>query len=248
MPRLLATAYIAALFTSIFLLTFHANMLKGFNHDEHMYVAGGALLAREGLLPYRDFPYFQMPNLPLLYAPLFLLGTDLLFTARLFSTLCALGVAAVLFWTGWRVASPYSTPIRLLTGTCATLLLLANPVYFYASGIAWNHDPSIMFALFGFILYTEGIRRDTSRLLTSAGALLGLAIGTRLTFIFALISLLLLLFTLPASYPLKRKAIFGSALIAGSAAALLPSLVLFALSPGRVQKDKLGNHIFNEQN
>ena len=45
-------------------------MRKELSHDEQMYVAGGELPA-QGLLPYRDYPYLQMPNLAFTYA-----GTD----------------------------------------------------------------------------------------------------------------------------------------------------------------------------
>jgi hypothetical protein len=247
MTRLLPAIYITALFSAVLLLTLHSNMLKGFNHDEHMYVAGGALLAREGLIPYRDFPYFQMPNLPLLYAATFLFNSNLLFSARLFSTLCALVIAATLFWIGWRASSSYPTPIRLLIGTCSTLLLLANPVYFYASGLAWNHDPSIMFGLLAFVLYIEGVKRDSLKFMGAAGALLGLAIGTRLTFAFALIPLSLMPFTIPIGFSFRRKLLLAASLLAGCVAALLPSLILFALAPGRFLFGNIGYHILNEQ-
>jgi hypothetical protein len=63
--------YVTALFTGLALLLLHANMMKGLNHDEHMYVAAGVMIGQDGLMPYRDFTYFQMPNLALVYAGLF---------------------------------------------------------------------------------------------------------------------------------------------------------------------------------
>ena len=43
-------------------------MTKGLSHDEHQHVAAGALIAREGLMPYRDFPHFHTPYLAYVYA------------------------------------------------------------------------------------------------------------------------------------------------------------------------------------
>src|SRR5438876_496621 len=77
----------AALFlAAIALLLVAANMRKELSHDEYMYVAGGELLER-GLLPYRDYPYLQMPNLAFAYAGIFGGTGHLLLAARLFNTL-----------------------------------------------------------------------------------------------------------------------------------------------------------------
>src|SRR5262245_45862818 len=71
-------------------------MTKGLNHDEHQHVAAGALVAREGLIPYRDFPYFHTPYLPFAYAVLFR-GTDhLLSAARILSAFCASAILGVI--------------------------------------------------------------------------------------------------------------------------------------------------------
>ena len=43
------------LLAAAFVLLWGLNMRRGLNHDEHQFVASGALLARAGLLPYRDF-------------------------------------------------------------------------------------------------------------------------------------------------------------------------------------------------
>jgi hypothetical protein len=55
----------AALLVGALLLLWGLNMRRGLNHDEHQFVASGALLARNGLLPYRDFVYFHVPLLSL---------------------------------------------------------------------------------------------------------------------------------------------------------------------------------------
>ena len=79
-----------AIFSVIFLgwllvVLFTRTMNLRFDHDEHQFVASGVLLAQDGLLPYRDFPYFHMPNLALVYAALFRLTDYYLLAARIFS-------------------------------------------------------------------------------------------------------------------------------------------------------------------
>ena len=72
----------AALALFLFALLFGAAMSKRLDHDEHQFVASGALLARQSLLPYRDFPYFHMPYLVGLYALFFRASDHLLLAAR----------------------------------------------------------------------------------------------------------------------------------------------------------------------
>ena len=55
----------------VFVLLFHLSMQHGVNHDEHQFVASGALLTRNGLLPYLDYAYFHAPYLVFIYAALF---------------------------------------------------------------------------------------------------------------------------------------------------------------------------------
>ena len=52
-----------AFFALITVSLFAIAMCRGLSRDEHQFIAAGALLATEGLLPYRDFPYFHVPNL-----------------------------------------------------------------------------------------------------------------------------------------------------------------------------------------
>ncbi len=64
-------------------------MTRGVSVDEHQFVASGAILAREGALPYRDYPYFHTPVLCFVYALLFLSTDHLLLAARILSVFCA---------------------------------------------------------------------------------------------------------------------------------------------------------------
>src|SRR5688572_6039535 len=64
-------------------------MTQNMSHDEHQHVAAGALVAREGLVPYRDFPHFHTPYLAYVYAALFSVTDHLLVAARMVSVLSA---------------------------------------------------------------------------------------------------------------------------------------------------------------
>ena len=62
----------------VFPIVLGVAMTKGLNHDEHQHIAAGALIAREGLLPYMDFPHFHTPYLAFIYAALFRVTDHLL--------------------------------------------------------------------------------------------------------------------------------------------------------------------------
>src|SRR5689334_12573920 len=101
-------------------------LVKPLDHDEDMYVAAGALLGRGAGLPYRDYPFFQMPGLALVYAGAFL-GTDhLLLAGRLLNVLTALGALAVLFALVRRGFQLQGYVVQLLAGTAAILLVVGN--------------------------------------------------------------------------------------------------------------------------
>src|SRR3954470_9477005 len=74
-PRMLGgVAAVAPLVPVVFTVMLARAMSKPLDHDEHQFIASGALLARRGLLPYRDYPYFHMPYLAGAYALLFRLS------------------------------------------------------------------------------------------------------------------------------------------------------------------------------
>src|SRR4051794_38888459 len=130
----------AMLFAALGLFLFSLSMGKLLNHDEHMYIASAALLAREGALPYRDYPYFQMPGLIFAYAPLLLTTNNALLIARSFSTLCSLALLAVLFYAGYDRFRAWPVSLRWPVAAAAVAFVLANPVFPYTSRLSWNHD------------------------------------------------------------------------------------------------------------
>ena len=52
---------------ALLLIVWKANE-RGLSHDEHQFVSPGLLTVEHGLLPYRDFALFHVPNLVLLHA------------------------------------------------------------------------------------------------------------------------------------------------------------------------------------
>ncbi len=224
------------------LLLFALSMRRGLNHDEHQFVAGAALLAREGLLPYRDFAWFHMPTLLFLYAALFRLSDQLLLTARALSVAGAAASGALLL--GVALRAPRSAPpasaraavspaLRLGIGALVLLLLITSAAYLHAAGRAWNHDLPIALALAATLALVRAPgQREMGRALVwsaLAGLLLGLAVGIRLTF-----APLALPFAIaPWLWPggTRRRLAVVAALGGGMLVGLAPTLYSLLLAP-----------------
>ena len=228
-----ALAAAAVIFlAAVLLLLLGVNLRRGLNHDEHQFVASGALIARQGLLPYRDFPYFHVPLLSLIYAALFQVSDYLLLSARLFAVATSwlmtvlLAVAALrwlrnLVWWG-----------RLVAGMATVLLLISTPNFLHASGRAWNQDLPVLLSMAAAVLVVEWLARRGGSVgwIAGAGLLVGLAASTRLTYV-----LLALPFAAAVFWrgPWRSRQTwwnlgwFGG----GMAAGLLPLLPFFLLAP-----------------
>ena len=210
-------------------MTFSLSMGKGLTHDEHQHVAAGALLARESLLPYRDFPYFHTPHLVFVYGWLFRTGGYFMLKARAFSAVCAALTAGVLFAAAWHALRRWKQPARWIGSLSALALLLCNPLFGKASGQAWNHDPSTLCALAAVVLLLAAseTRRHLPPLLAS-GIFLGLAVGFRITW--APIAMPMLgVIAYARSRVASRLAVFS----AGALLGLAPLLWLFVIAPGQ---------------
>ena len=239
LTRLLFVAASVVFLCLVFLLLLAANMEKELNHDEHMYVSGGALLAERLQLPYRDFPYLQMPNLAFAYAGLFSLlkwPGYLLLEARVFSTVCATAGLGLVFSVVASVLRGVPYGWRFLAAAGSVLAIIANPVFRYASGQAWNHDAPVALALAAFVALHAGARRSWHAGWTLlAGLLLGLAAGTRLTFAVAVPVFIAALVLYP--FPGVRKAGWIGRLrplmmlVDGLAIGLVPSFIAFVQAP-----------------
>jgi hypothetical protein len=162
------------------------NMRRGLNHDEHQFIAGAALMARDGLSPYVDFPSFHMPLLSQAYALRFRFSPTLLLTARAVSVVSAWVTLGLLLWLGYRVLPRQNAWLRLLHGAAGALLLAFTPLFVYTSGRAWNHDLPALLTIIAIINLIDGMARpSTGRVnwhAVIAGLMLGLAIITRASF------------------------------------------------------------------
>ncbi|MDB6171386.1 MAG: hypothetical protein JWL59_697 [Chthoniobacteraceae bacterium] len=212
----------------IFPLVLGLAMKKGLNHDEHQHIAAGALVAREGLRPYLDFPHFHTPYLAYIYAALFHVTDQLLLAARLFTTLCASIMVGLVGGVAWAL---FRGRGRWLAGwACAgaVLLCITAGLFTQTVGRAWNHEPSLLFAVLAFISHIAGIERQQRGWLIGSGVLLGVAIGIRLTYAPLVAPFALALFF----YPIPRWRIapllsFTGGLFLGS----LGFILLFAAAP-----------------
>jgi 4-amino-4-deoxy-L-arabinose transferase-like glycosyltransferase len=225
----------AVLLGLAFILVWGLNMRRGLNHDEHQFVAGAALLARDGLLPYRDFPYFHVPTLSFVYAFLFQVNDYLLLTARVFSIVCSWLTLVLIFAAalGWLRHLPIWW--RMGIGAATVVLLMTTPSFLHASGRAWNHDFPLLLTLLAAVGQVAWLKRSTPAgrqwwwpLL--AGVLVGLAASARLTFAVAAaafaLSILLVI-------PWRTGRAWGAVglFVVGMAAGALPALYMLAVAP-----------------
>jgi hypothetical protein len=204
-------------------------MTKRLGHDEHQHIAAGALLARDGLLPYRDFPHFHTPYLAFVYGLLFQ-GTDhLMLAARLFSVACATAMVGLLGSVAYGLF--YDRGKRLAGFVCAgtVLLCLTAGVFGETTGRAWNHEPGLLFALLAFLAHAAGIARQQNAWYIASGVLLGVSIGLRLTFapLVAPFGLALFLYAPPPRWRPRPVLCFAAGLFIG----MLGLLWLFAVAP-----------------
>jgi hypothetical protein len=236
------------------LLLLSANMQKGLSHDEHMYVAGGDLLARGLGMPYRDYPYLQMPNLAFIYAGLFKVSSYLLLSARLFSTLSALGTLMLVFYTVYDWLRDVSYLVRFIVAAGSVLLIINSPIFVYTSGQAWNHDAALLFCMGALALYSHSARWTSPKSKVQSpkfrwplvmGLLAGLAVGTRLLFVFAVPVFALALIMLPSNPPAKQRLRLLALYLGGVLLGVLPSLCLFLLAPGQFL---YGNFVYHQAN
>lgn len=244
--RLVSFLLVGAFFFLVFLLLFGLNMQRGLDHDEHMYVAAGKLLADRSLLPYRDYHYLHLPNLTFAYAFLFLFTDHLLLAGRTFSVLCALGTLGVIFAVAFGLFRGQRYWVRFLIAAGSVVLIAMNPVFIFTSGRAWNHDPSVLLALLAFVLLAGGARRRRpGPWVFLSGLCLGLAVGTRASFALGIVPFLALVWLHPHLARRGRQVPMLLAFGGGVGVSLLPAFFLWTLAPGRFWFDNVGFQHFN---
>ena len=225
---------------AIVLLLFVRAMARELNHDEHQFVAPPVLLLRDGLLPYRDYPCFHMPNLVLVYAAIFATTPRLLLAARCFNAFCAALLLLLIFAIAARRFRAMQE-MRWMIALWFVLLLSLNPFFRFTAGRAWNHDLAVLTSVAAFAAVLHAEKSKQGRLwIGASGVLLGIAIGTRLSFapLLAPFAALVLLFPVRG---LRRISCLTSLTI-GLGIALLPTALLFFVAPSQFL---FGNFTYN---
>lgn len=241
LQRIILLFIIIAFFSIVFFLLFSRNVHKGLNHDEHQFIASGALLSQKALIPYKDYPYFHMPYLVFVYAAIFKHTNSFLLSARIFSTLCSLFTLGIVFFIAFNTFRRHHYLIRFLIASGSVICLMTNSLFTYTSGRAWNHDLSILLSLLAFVLHCYGARQEKPlNWVLLSGIFLGLAIGVRLTFAPLVVPFLIMIVFYPTNdYATKKTRLFFSFSF-GVFMAILPVLLLFMLAPEQFLFGNLG--------
>ena len=229
--KFLLTVSVVLLFGLLLMLLLGVNMRRGLNHDEHQFVAGATLLAREALLPYADFAYFHVPLLSLAYAIIYQVSQELLLSARLVSVFFSWLTLGLIFFAAYRRCAAERLRFRLLFATMAAFWLMAIPLFTYTSGRAWNHDLPVFLMLLAFFIHSDAlVERRSPFWLGASGLLMGLASITRLSFALTALPFLLVLWLYPA-YKGRTRWIGAGMFLAGFLIGAIPAIVLFFVDP-----------------
>lgn len=218
-----------------YLLLGHA-MSRGLNHDEHQFLGPATLISRQHLRPYRDFPLFHLPNLTYLYAAVDPFPGDLMLKGKLLNSAASIGLLGLFFLIAWR-AKELPPQHRFLIFAGASGLLLCDPLFLYSSGKTWNHELPALLLTLAVYFHLESFRRRPLLNPTLSGACLGLATGTRLTYVTLAAAFVLHLVFSPGDWKgrVKRAAWW----LAGFAMALAPCWYFLATSPDNFIFDNL---------
>jgi hypothetical protein len=171
----------------------------------------------------------------LIYAGLFHFADHLLLTARCFSAVCAAAAVTLIFVTALQSLSFLRPRPRLLWSLGFGLFFLANPLFTYTAGMAWNHDFALLCCLAGFLSLSRGLdaaSRWSLGWVALAGMLLGLAFTTRLTFAPVALPFGLFVLLRPGIAP-KRRGVLLAVLLGGAVISTLPSVAALPAVPLR---------------
>ncbi len=193
MGRAKALLY-AAIAGLVLLALFARIMMEDLRHDEHMFVAAGALLGRFDL--YGDFSYSHLPNLALFLAGLFELASSnhylLIARISLFATwiLLLLGM----YLTATRLSG------RRVIGLFAVLLLITDQLFISHVGmVVSNNIYAATLTLYGLFFFLVGLEAAERRPLwiALAGLFLSLGAGVKANFFVFVLPIAVAAFILP---------------------------------------------------
>lgn len=227
-PILIASTVFTVL---VWLTAFKQAMRIPLSHDENQFIAAGRLAA-DGLIPYRDFPSNHMPYLTYAYGAVFKLTYSSLMPARAVSAVSAALAAGLIFSLTGGFFHDKQRFTRLGISGAASLLLITNPIFRYTSGRAWNHDvPTLLTCIAAALFLRTRSAARPERWLLACGALVGLAVGTRLTYVLAVVPFLLAILVRRHEAGWKVAKSQAAAFGAGIGLASVPWVALFVAAP-----------------
>jgi hypothetical protein len=244
LPRvlpLLGLAVVSALVAS-------ASLRHRLDHDESFFVASGVLLARQGLIPYRDFLFLHTPYLALLYAALFRVSGVLLLSSRLSSMAFAVAGLAVLLVMLWRELDGVRIEMRVLVATASMFVAATNPIVLQNVGLATNEDLAILCVLLALLAFLRGWRTSPDlRALFLSGLFAGLATGSRLPSAIVMAALFLLQTCDSLRAGPGRSHRGWLAFSAGGVLSLIPAGIVTLLAPSQSMFGLLQYHLLNSK-
>ncbi len=177
-------------------------MMEDLRHDEHMFIAAGAILGQFHL--YSDFSYSHLPNLALFFKGLFgLMGSDhYLLIARL-----SLFNTWILLLLGMYLAAVRLSGSRLI-GVLAMLLLVTDGLYISHVGmVVSNNIYAAALTVYGLFFFLVGLEQADRRPLwiALAGILLSLGAGVKANFIAFVLPIALAAFILPTALSFRQR-------------------------------------------
>ena len=229
MKRVISVTITACTLGYAGVVCFYSAVSASLNHDEHQFMTGAYMVARQGLQPFRDFAYFHMPNLVYIYS-LFFFTPNPLLAARLFNALCAFGICLTIFLVARLLFRSFGLVGSAIIAAASTILLCNNDFFQNACRV-WNHDSATLCAIGGFCLMNKALRERRLTWFALAGFAIGMAIGIRLTFASLLVPFLFATLAFgSASWRAKARSALVFAL--GALVANLPA-IYFCLSSYR---------------
>jgi 4-amino-4-deoxy-L-arabinose transferase-like glycosyltransferase len=213
------------------------------NHDETQYIAA-AHLASEGLMPFRDFLYLQTPYQVFAFAPVFgAFGESGFIAARVLTGLIGAGTAA-LTYAALRAAGVTAARAAVCTG----LMALCHAFVFGMTVVRNDALPALLLAgalaLAAWDLSRNAPALPRGLVWLAAGALLGLATGTKISYLAAALALtgFPVWAALLRAMPLREALARSAAAAAGLAGALAPLLWLREAAPLAFDYGNFGYH------
>src|SRR5438067_8850277 len=168
LPRALRLTVVVALSVAALAYIFAKAMEWEIHQDEHQFIAPGALWAQRGLLPYKDFPLFHMPDLVFIYGALDKIFPYKALAARVVCVLCQWLSVLLVARLVWNVCASYSNATRLGISSGAAFLFLTSAVFANVARLSWNHALPVLLVLCAFAAYLKTAPRERGRWLLLA--------------------------------------------------------------------------------